>query len=134
MSNEPDFKAPFQASSYPYLLVPAPGLTIIGANEAYLRSVGKTAQEILGEHIFNAFPENSDDPQYTNVEEVRSSIERAIATKLPDTTPFLRYAVPQETPEGRVLREINWSAVHTPASTRTDSRNQRPRLQSFLNA
>jgi PAS domain-containing protein len=114
MPNQPDFQALFDASPYPYLLLSAPDLTIIGANLAYLRSTGKTAEEIVGKNIFIAFPENPADPKSTNVAEVRASIERAIATKLPDTTPFLRYAVPQETPNGTVFREIYWSAVHTP--------------------
>ena len=114
MTNQPDFKALFDASPYPYLLLSAPDLTIIGANAAYLRSTGKTGQEILGRYVFDAFPENPDEPESTNVAEVRTSIERAIATRLPDTTPFLRYAVPHETAEGTVFREIYWSAVHTP--------------------
>lgn len=114
MTNKPDFEALFDASPYPYLLLSAPDLTIIGANAAYLRATGKTAREIVGLHIFQAFPENPDDPDSTNVAEVRTSIERAIATKLADTTPFLRYAVPHETAEGTVFKEIYWSAVHTP--------------------
>lgn len=114
MPSKPDFEALFEASPYPYLLLSAPDLTIIGANAAYLRSVGKTAQEIIGLHIFDAFPENAADPDSTNVEDVRTSIERAIATKLPDTTPFLRYAVPHKTLSGTVFKEIYWSAVHTP--------------------
>jgi signal transduction histidine kinase/CheY-like chemotaxis protein/PAS domain-containing protein len=114
MPNKPDFQALFDTSPYPYLLLSAPDLTIIGANPAYLRSTGKTAREIVGKNVFIAFPENPADPESTNVAEVRTSIERAIATKLPDTTPFLRYAVPHETPDGTVFREIYWSAVHTP--------------------
>lgn len=114
MSPNPDFEALFQASPYPYLLMSAPDLTIIGANRAYLHNVGRAAENIIGQYVFTAFPENPDDPESTNLQEVRSSIERAIATKLPDTTPFLRYAVPRETPEGTVFREIYWSTVHTP--------------------
>jgi PAS domain-containing protein len=114
MSSEPDFKALFNASPYPYLLLSAPDLTIVGANLAYLRSTGKTAQEIVGKNVFVAFPENPADPESTAIQDVRQSIECAIATKLPDTTPFLRYAVPEETSDGTVFREIYWSAVHTP--------------------
>jgi PAS domain S-box-containing protein len=114
MLNKPDFEALFDASPYPYLLLSAPDLTVIGANAAYLRSTGKVAGEIIGRYVFDAFPENPADPGSTNIQEVRTSIERAIAAKLPDTTPFLRYAVPHETPEGRVFQEIYWSTVHTP--------------------
>lgn len=114
MANTPDFEALFNASPYPYLLLSAPDLTVIGANAAYLRSTRRTAEEITGRYVFDAFPENPADPESTNIPEVRASIERAIATKLPDTTPFLRYAVPHETADGTVFREIYWSAVHTP--------------------
>lgn len=114
MDKNPDFEALFNASPYPYMLMSVPELTIIGANPAYLNSVGRAADDIVGKYVFAAFPPNSSDPDSTNVEEVRISIERAIATKLPDTTPFLRYAVPQETPQGTVFREIYWSTVHTP--------------------
>ena len=114
MSKKPDFEALFNASPYPYLLVSAPELTIVGANTAYLHSVGRTAEDIVGRYIFDAFPSNPADPESTALMGVRTSIERAIATKLPDTTPLLRYAVPQQTPQGTVFREIFWSAIHTP--------------------
>ena len=114
MTKTPDFEALFNVSPYPYLLLSAPDLTIIGANAAYLRSTGRTAKDIVGKHVFQAFPENPADPESTSIQDVRDSIERAIATKLPDTTPFLRYAVPHETSEGTVFQEIYWSAVHTP--------------------
>ncbi|MDB5759165.1 MAG: hypothetical protein JWM30_2454 [Burkholderia sp.] len=114
MSLKPDFEALFNASPYPYLLMSVPELTIIGANRAYLHGVGRTAKDIVGQYVFAAFPENPGDPDSTNLQEVRTSIERAVATKLPDTTPFLRYAVPRQTAEGTVFREIYWSTVHTP--------------------
>ena len=98
MNKKPDFEALFNASPYPYILMSVPELTIIGANPAYLNSVRKSADDIVGQQVFTAFPPNSEDPDSTNLEEVRTSIQRAIATKLPDTTSFLRYAVPHETP------------------------------------
>lgn len=113
MTQKPDFEALFTASPYPYLLVTT-DLTIIGANTAYLHSTGRKAEDIVGKHIFDAFPANPADPGSTNLREVRASIERAIATRLPHTTAFLRYAVPHETPEGRVFEERYWSTVHTP--------------------
>jgi signal transduction histidine kinase/PAS domain-containing protein/ActR/RegA family two-component response regulator len=114
MSTKPDFEALFNASPYPYMLMSVPELTIIGANTAYLNSVGRSAADIVGLQIFTAFPLNSEDPDSTNLKELRTSIERAIATKLPDTTPFLRYAVPYETTQGTLFREVYWSTVHTP--------------------
>jgi PAS domain S-box-containing protein len=113
MTKRPDFSALFTASPYPYLLVDT-DFSIIGANPSYLQATGRTADDIVGKHIFDAFPSNPADPDSTNLDEVRLSIERAIATRAPHTSALLRYAVPRETPEGRVFDERYWSAVHTP--------------------
>jgi len=113
MFTQPDYAALFTASPYPYLLVNR-DFTIIGANPSYLQSTGRTAQQIVGLHIFEAFPADPNDPESTNLDEVRISIEQAFATKQPHTSALLRYAVPRETPAGRVFDERYWSAIHTP--------------------
>jgi PAS domain S-box-containing protein len=108
-----DYRALFRASPYPYLVM-APDLTIIGASGAYLRSVRRTEEDIVGRYVFEAFPENPDDPDATDVSEVKESLLRALAKGEPDTTAFVRYAVPVETPQGRKFEEKYWSTVHTP--------------------
>lgn len=113
MSQLPDFEALFRVSPYPYLLMDRQ-LNIIGANNAYLKSTGRFESELLGRYVFDAFPENPDDPASTNVAEVRASLLRAIATGEPDTTAFLRYSVPRQTAAGTVFDERFWSTVHTP--------------------
>jgi len=113
MFTHPDYAALVAASPYPYLLINR-DFTIIGANPAYLQSTGRTAQQIVGKHIFEAFPADPNDPGSTNVDEVRSSIEQAFTTKQPHTSALLRYAVPRETPGGHVFGERYWSAIHTP--------------------
>ena len=113
MTTQTDFAALFAASPYPYLLIDT-GFIIIGANPAYLRSTGRTADDIVGKNIFDAFPANPADPDSTNLDEVRTSIELAISTRQPHTSALLRYAVPVETPEGTVFDERYWSAVHSP--------------------
>jgi PAS domain S-box-containing protein len=113
MFTQPDYAALFTASPYPYLLINR-DFIIIGANPAYLQSTGRTAEQIVGLHIFEAFPADPNDPDSTNLAEVRISIEQAFATKQPHTSALLRYAVPRETPDGRVFDERYWSAIHTP--------------------
>lgn len=113
MLNPPDYPALFTASPYPYLLIDT-GLVIIGANPAYLRATGRVVSDIVGKHIFDAFPSNPTDPDSTNLDEVRTSIELAISSQKPHTSALLRYAVPIETPEGTVFDERYWSAIHTP--------------------
>ncbi len=113
MTLQPDFSALFSASPDPYLLIDT-GFIIIGANPSYLRATGRTADDIVGKNIFDAFPANPADPDSTNLDEVRVSIELAIATRQPHTSALLRYAVPRATPDGTVFDERYWSAVHSP--------------------
>ena len=108
-----DFQALFRATPYPYLVM-APDLTIVGASAAYLRSVQRTEEEIVGRYVFDAFPAGADDPDATNITEVRASMLRALAKGEPDTTAFVRYAVEVNTPDGKKFVERYWSTVHTP--------------------
>ena len=110
LQHEPnsDFEALLRVSPYPYLLIDR-RLIIVGANSAFLKSTGRVEADLLGRYVFDAFPENPDDPSSTNVAEVR-----AIATGEPDTTAFLRYSVPRQTARGVVFDERFWSTVHTP--------------------
>ncbi|HZH43707.1 MAG TPA: PAS domain-containing protein [Lysobacter sp.] len=113
MPESPDFAALFEVAPYPFLLI-GTDYTLIAANRAYLAATGRTAEDIVGKHIFEAFPLDPDNPESTNLGEVRLSIDLAISTGKPHTSPLLRYAVPRDTPEGRVFDERYWSAVHTP--------------------
>jgi PAS domain-containing protein len=113
MTLPPDHSLLFRASPYPYLVMDL-GLTVIDANPAYLNSVQRSLDDIVGRYVFDAFPENPDDPDSTNIREVKASLETAIATRAPHTTPFLRYAVPVTVDGATVFEERFWSTVHTP--------------------
>ena len=113
MTHFPDFQALFRVSPYPYIVLDLE-LNIIGANDAYLRSTGRTESDLLGRYVFDAFPENPDDPGSTAMEEMRSSLLYAIESGEPHTTAFVRYSVPRETEHGKVFDERFWSTVHTP--------------------
>ena len=113
MLNFADYQALFRASPYPCLVL-APDLTIMGANDAYLRAVRRNESELLGRYVFDAFPENVCDPQTTDAGALKASLLRALTDGEPTATAFVRYAIPVATPAGTVFEERYWSAVHTP--------------------
>jgi len=112
MPNSIDYAALFDASPYPALLLDRK-MVIIDANPAFLSMVGRTT-DVVGQSIFAAFPSNPDNPESTNIALLTASIEQAIATRVPHTTPSLRYAIPRITSEGTIFEERYWSTVHTP--------------------
>jgi PAS domain S-box-containing protein len=109
----PDYQALFQASPYPYLLI-GTDFTIVAANAAYIAAVGVASEELVGRHLFDAFPRNPADPGSTNDDAVKQNIETAIATGKPQTTAFLRYAVPRATAAGTTFENRYWSTINTP--------------------
>ena len=108
-----DYQALFSATPYPYLVM-KPDLTIVGASGAYLRSVQRSLDDIVGRKVFDAFPAEESNLEATNITEVKASMLRALAKGVPDTTAFVRYAVEVNTPEGKKYEERYWSTVHTP--------------------
>ncbi len=103
--------AALEAAPYPFLLL-STELAMVEVNAAYLRTVGRTREELLGRNIFDTLPASPDD--VNNEREVRASIERVIQTGKPDTIMALRYSLPRPTPEGSVSEERYWSVVNTP--------------------
>jgi PAS domain-containing protein len=80
----PDFKALFEASSSPCLVL-TPGLTIVAVNDSYLRATMTTREAILHRNLFDVFPDNPDDPAATGVANLSASLQRVLATRAPDT-------------------------------------------------
>lgn len=114
MTTKPDYESLFRASPYPSLVLDTT-LTILDANHAYLKVVDRPAQELLGRSHFDAFPDNPTDPSSTrNSKQVKSSMERAIASGKPDITPVLRYAIPVGGSDNAEFVDRYWNAVHTP--------------------
>lgn len=93
----PDFRQIVEHSPE-YLLVvatDAPTYTIVAVSNAFLDLTGTERDAIVGESVFDAFPENPKDPDTTDLHRVESAFERAIEEKEPVTTPLLRYDIPQ---------------------------------------
>lgn len=107
------YTALFKASPYAYLVM-TPELVIMGASGAYLRSMQRTEESIVGRYVFEAFPADPSCPDATNIAEVRASMLRALSKGEPDTTAFVRYSVQVPAPEGLRFEERYWSTVHTP--------------------
>ena len=107
------FEALFRDSPNLYLVL-SPALIILGANTAYLQTMQRTAEELVGRYVFDAFPEDTSNPGATDAGELKASLLRALEKGEPDTSAFVRYAIPITTATGTRFEERYWSAVHTP--------------------
>jgi PAS domain S-box-containing protein len=108
-----DFQAIFEASPNPYMLVDR-DFRFVAANAAYLRVTGAQVDDLIGRHLFDAFPHDPADPENLNARLLRESLDRVLATRAPDVIAFIPYRIARERDGEVVLQERFWSATHTP--------------------
>ncbi len=103
----------FEAAPAPMLVLApdTPRFTITDVNQAYRSAVMRTRETLIGLGVFEAMPDNPADLGATGVANLRASLERAIATKLPDKMPVQRYDIPH--PAGG-FEERWWDAINAP--------------------
>ena len=86
LSKHLDVRAIFDAAPGPYLILrPDTQFTIVAVNEAYLRATMTTREGLVGRGIFEAFPDNPDDPEATGVRNLRASLGHAVTRRHPHT-------------------------------------------------
>jgi len=77
------------------LKVDSPHFTIMGANLAYKEVTNLQDEDVIGQGIFDVFPDNPNDPDYTDgTKFLRESFERVLKTKEKDIIPLLKYDIP----------------------------------------
>jgi PAS domain S-box-containing protein len=108
-----DFEALFNAAPGIYLVL-TPDFTMVAANEARLRATMTTREQIIGRNLFEAFPDNPDDPAADGVANLRRSLERVLKTKTADTMAVQKYDIPRPESEGGGFEERYWSPVNSP--------------------
>jgi len=62
------------------LLPNAPLFTIIDVNDAYLAATILNRDDPLGQALFDAFPDNPNDPSASGVANLRASLNRSLAS------------------------------------------------------
>ena len=101
----------FSRSRSPFLLLDA-DLRIRAVNDAYLRAAGRDRDALLGLGVFDAFPDNPDDPDADGVRNLGASLEHVLRTGSSHDMVIQRYDVSPGGDRGFV--EKLWSPVNTP--------------------
>lgn len=99
-----DFKLLFESAPGLILLLrPDSDFMILGASDAYLRATLTERKKIVGRGLFEVFPDNPDDPHATGTSNLRSSLDRVLATKASDTMAVQKYDIRRPESEGGIL-------------------------------
>jgi PAS domain S-box-containing protein len=111
VAGTPDFQAIFNAAPTPLLVVAPPNWVIIAANEGRLMVTGTQRDEIVGQKLFDVFPDDPKDPHADGVANLTLSLERVLATKASDVMPVQRYALSDGS---GAFVERWWNPINTP--------------------
>jgi anti-anti-sigma regulatory factor len=108
-----DFEGLFAAAPGCYLIL-APDLTIVAVNDAYLEATMTVRESIVGRPLFEAFPDNPDDPGATGTLNLRASLSRVLSTRRRDRMAVQKYDIRLPEEEGGQFVERYWSPLNVP--------------------
>ncbi|HEY0010031.1 MAG TPA: PAS domain S-box protein [Tepidisphaeraceae bacterium] len=110
--DESAFRAIFDAAPGSYLILrPDPRFTIVAVNDSYLRATMTTREKLIGRGMFEAFPDNPNDPTATGVQNLRDSFQHVLAHRKPHTMAVQKYDIKR--PEGG-FEARHWSPTTSP--------------------
>jgi signal transduction histidine kinase len=109
----PDFRFLFEKSPALYLIL-KPDYTILAVTDAYAQATMTERGKLIGRPLFEVFPDNPEDIGATGTRNLRASLERAVATRAPDTMAVQKYDIRRPESEGGGFEIRYWSPVNTP--------------------
>ncbi|MFO0608564.1 MAG: PAS domain S-box protein [Polyangiales bacterium] len=108
-----DALAVLRAAPDLYLLL-SPAFRIVEVSDAYLRATMTRREDIVGRDVFEAFPDDPNDPGADGVASLRASLTRALLDRRPHAMPVQRYPIRRPESEGGGFEERFWSPLNTP--------------------
>ncbi|MEU7428947.1 SpoIIE family protein phosphatase [Streptomyces sp. NPDC040750] len=107
-----DYPGVFAALPSPCLVL-GTDLVIAAANRAFCEVTGRSRAELLGQYLFEVFPDNPADPDADGVDTLKASLHRVLSTGQTDHMALQKYDIPVAgNPE--VFKERWWTAINVP--------------------
>src|SRR6185503_13666361 len=85
-----DFRFLFENSPGAFLVLD-PEFFIIAATDKYLRTTMRRREDVVGQHVFDVFPDSPADKSATGVRNLRHSLERVLRDRVPDSMAVQRH-------------------------------------------
>jgi PAS domain S-box-containing protein len=112
-----DFRKIFESAPGLYLVL-LPDFSITAVSDAYLAATFTKRDQVVGKNIFDAFPDNPNDPAATGVKYLRISLNYVLQHRKPHTMAVQQYDIKNE--NGQFQKRF-WSPLNTPV---LDDRNK----------
>lgn len=93
------------------ILAPDENFTILATNKARDAVTMRAAEDVIGRGVFEAFPDNPNDPDATGVNHLKASLNRVLKKKGRDKMPIQKYDIRNWKGE---FEERYWSPLNVP--------------------
>ena len=110
---QPDFRALFESAPGCYLVLD-PDLVIVAVSDAYLRATMTRRADLAGRPVFEAFPDNPEDPATEGTRNLQASLARVLREKKSDAMSVQKYDIQRPDEEGGGFEERFWSPYNVP--------------------
>ncbi|HXI14561.1 MAG TPA: ATP-binding protein [Thermoanaerobaculia bacterium] len=107
-----DFQRLFESAPSLYLVLDR-DFRIVAVTDAYLTAT-MTSRGIIGQALFDVFPDNPEDPDASGTRNLRTSLETVLRTGEANTMPRQKYDIRRPDDEGGGFEERYWSPVNSP--------------------
>jgi signal transduction histidine kinase len=102
----------FNVLPTPHLLL-SPAFVIEAVSDSYLHATLMQREHLVGQYMFDAFPDNPQTPEANGMRNVRASLGQVLATKQPQRIDQQHYDVPDPERPGQFV-ERYWQALNAP--------------------
>ncbi len=109
----PDFATLFESLPGCYLVLD-PDQTIVAVSDAFLVATLSVRNDLVGRYIFDAFPDNPDDPDTEGVRNLKASLDRVGRELRADSMSVQKYDVQRPEAAGGGFEERFWSPHNSP--------------------
>ncbi len=96
------------------IVVLDPELKILDVSDAYARATRTARDAMIGKVLFDVFPDNPSAMAADGMANLRTSLQRALQSGLPDTLAVQRYDVLKPSTEGGGFQERYWTVINSP--------------------
>jgi diguanylate cyclase (GGDEF)-like protein len=111
--HEPDFRLVFE--SFPGLCILIdPEFRILAISDSLLANTQAAREDLVGKVLYEAFPDNPDEPDTEGARNLQASLERVRDSLQPDQMPVQRYDVQLPGSEGGGFTERYWTPTNSP--------------------
>jgi len=106
-----DFAAVFEKIPGPCLIMD-PSFVIVAVNDACCAATSRNRVDVIGRHVFEAFPDNPHQSGADAVENFRISLLKVLKTRQPDRMRTQKYDIRRR--EDGIYEQRYWSAINSP--------------------